>query len=114
MLCSRKPVLGPEKNLLLFKEMLCASGSPDVHLPHHLAHGFPLLGTIPPSGTLPLKPAQAPALTRDELVAEWKSIWSLRSYHIGLQNGKISKITKPVNYYDVTVIFSQPSVGYLF
>ena len=67
-------VLGPEKNLLLFKEMLCASGSPDVHLPHHLAHGFPLLGTIPPSGTLPLKPAQAPALTRDELIAEARAI----------------------------------------
>ena len=63
-------VLGPDKNLLLFKEMLRACGSPDVQLPHHLAHGFPLLGKLPRSNTLPNKLPEATSLTRDELLAQ--------------------------------------------
>ena len=46
-------VLGPDKNLLLFSEMLEASGSPDTELVSSLAAGFKLVGEIPPSGTLP-------------------------------------------------------------
>ena len=63
-------VLGPEKNLLLFTEMLRACGSPDVHLPHCLAHGFPLLGRLPATGTLPEKPTEESALSRQELLGE--------------------------------------------
>ena len=43
-------VLGPEKNLLLFKEMLDAICWPDQHLFHNLCHGFPLVGKLPASG----------------------------------------------------------------
>ena len=67
-------VLGPDKNLLLFKEMLRACGSPDTHLPHCLAHGFPLLGHIPISNTLPRKPPEVCELTREALIAEAPSI----------------------------------------
>ena len=46
-------VLGPKKNLLLFREMLEASESPDITLYDNLASGFPLVGKLPRSGTLP-------------------------------------------------------------
>ena len=62
-------VLGPDKNLLLFTEMLRACESPDVQLPHCLAHGFPLLGNIPATGTLPEKVPED-ALPRQELLDE--------------------------------------------
>ena len=46
-------VLGPKKNLLLLQEMLHACESPDVNLFHNLVQGFPLVGKLPRSGTLP-------------------------------------------------------------
>ena len=52
-----RAILGPEKNLALFAEMLEASGSPDIHLAASLAQGFPLAGYIPPSGTMCLSDA---------------------------------------------------------
>ena len=48
-----RSVLGPKKNLLLFREMLVASGSPDESLFECLTTGFPLVGKLPRSGTLP-------------------------------------------------------------
>ena len=46
-------VLGPKKNLLLLREMLAASESPDVTLVENLMEGFPLVGELVRSGTLP-------------------------------------------------------------
>ena len=47
-----KSVLGPNKNLLLFQEMLEAVDCPDSSLVCHLMMGFPLVGSLPRSGTL--------------------------------------------------------------
>ena len=47
-------VLGPKKNLLLLREMLIASGSPDDTLIDDLMGGFPLIGELVCSGTLPM------------------------------------------------------------
>jgi len=47
-----RAILGPEKNLVLFAEMLKASGSPDAGLPAALAQGFPVVGLVPASGAM--------------------------------------------------------------
>ena len=47
-----RAILGPDKNLVLFAEMLEASGSKDAGLPAALARGFPLVGLIPASGAM--------------------------------------------------------------
>jgi len=53
-------VLGPKKNLLLLAELLAAAHSPDHKLLEHLLQGFPLIGQLYRSGTLPSIPyAQA-------------------------------------------------------
>jgi len=51
-----RSVLGPKKNLLLLKELLVAAGSPDELLFDHLLSGFPLIGELYRSGTLPAVP----------------------------------------------------------
>ena len=48
-----RQVLGPKKNLLLLREMLVAAGYADETLVADLAQGFPLIGKLPRSGTLP-------------------------------------------------------------
>ena len=45
-------VIGPHKNILLLRELLEASGSPDIMLCSNLMGGFPLTGQLPRSGTL--------------------------------------------------------------
>ena len=60
-------VLGPEKNLFLFEEMLVAAGSPDVSLIRALIEGFRLTGLLDRSGTLKEVPYDTGMLTRGEL-----------------------------------------------
>ena len=48
-----KSVLGPQRNLLLLGELLCAAGSPGSSLPADLALGFPPVGEVRRSGALP-------------------------------------------------------------
>ena len=48
-----RAVLGPKKNILLLRELLVAAGCPDKALIDDLTIGFPLLGELPRSGSLP-------------------------------------------------------------
>ena len=48
-----REVLGPKKNLLLLREMLVSASYADESVVDDLARGFPLIGELPRSGTLP-------------------------------------------------------------
>ena len=61
-------VLGPKKNLILFKEMLLSAGSPDAEsLIRELSAGFPLTGELPRSGTLVQVPYEECAESAESL-----------------------------------------------
>ena len=68
-----RQVLGPKRNLLLLREMLVAAGYADETLVADLAQGFPLIGKLPRSGTLPEVSYPLVEETRESLL--WQAGW---------------------------------------
>ena len=68
-----RQVLGPKRNLLLLREMLVAAGYADETLVADLAQGFPLIGRLPRSGTLPQVSYPLVEETRESLL--WQAGW---------------------------------------
>ena len=68
-----RQVLGPKRNLLLLREMLVAAGYADATLVTDLAQGFPLIGRLPRSGTLPEVSYPSVEETRESLL--WQAGW---------------------------------------
>ena len=68
-----REVLGPKRNLLLLREMLVAAGHADETLVADLAQGFPLIGKLPRSGTLPEVSYPLVEETRGSLL--WQASW---------------------------------------
>ena len=66
-------VLGPKRNLLLLREMLVSAGYADESLVDDLARGFPLIGELPRSGTLPEVSYPSVEETRESLL--WQADW---------------------------------------
>jgi hypothetical protein len=61
-------VLGPKKNVLLLREILVSASYHDESLVDDLARGFPLIGKLPRSGTLPSVPYPPTPETRESLL----------------------------------------------
>ena len=68
-----RQVLGPKRNLLLLREMLVAAGYADETLVADLAQGFPLIGKLPRSNTLPEVSYPLVEETRESLL--WQASW---------------------------------------
>ena len=63
-----RAVLGPKKNILLLRELLCAAGYPHDSLVDDLLGGFALIGELPRSGTLPEADYPLTSETRESLL----------------------------------------------
>ena len=68
-----RQVLGPKRNLLLLREMIVAAGHADETLVADSAQGFPLIGRLPRSNTLPEVSYPLVEETRESLL--WQAGW---------------------------------------
>ena len=68
-----RAVLGPKRNLLVLREMLVSAGYADETLVDDFAQGFPFIGELPRSGTLPQMSYPSVEETRESLL--WQAGW---------------------------------------